>query len=132
MKKILILLIAIFLTSTSATASMKINVDKFKCENSLFQSDGFDYCIVSGSINIKSPEIKSKTARISCDGTISYETAGGFMLSKQYFDFGDSVFISYGYGSTNFYEKVYFRSALLSKVISAQLTELSCKVTSIY
>ncbi len=132
MKKILILLISVFLTSTSATASMKINVDKFKCESSMFQSDGFNYCNLSGSINIKSPEIKSKTAQVSCNGTITYEIANGFMSSKQYFDFRDSVFISYGSGSVNFYEKINFTNAFLSKVISAQLTELSCKVTSMY
>lgn len=115
MKKFLILIVCVFLTTTTATASMKINVDKFKCESSLYQSDGFSYCNLSGLINIKAQDIKSKTAQVSCNGTISYETADGFMTSKQYFDFRDSVFISYGYGSANFYEKINFTNAFLSK-----------------
>jgi hypothetical protein len=109
--------------------TMSIDVVDFDCQEKMFDG-GYRGCSVEIDVTIDAPssdeEFENDSVSIECESTVSYKTADGFMSRTSYASDFQTIWVSYGYGSTRAYMTHSFTS-IFDPVVSARLQDASCR-----
>lgn len=134
MKKSLIILLLIFITSGIAIAyapSLKIRDSKLDCDKGL-SNEGYNSCTLSVDLRIDdysySTQYDNYTYKVECEATFEYWDTEKSWSNRKY----ESDYIRiYGTNRTKTLE-IETTFSLLEKVYKVNVTDLSCKVKDVY